>query len=107
MSRVLDIEVVHVRDYGKKSKMVTPSVAYFYCGRGGGWGNDNVMRHESQRDEVVELYEADEKNKDAVQAMIQWIDTHPEVGNIKLGCFCAPKRCHCDVIKKWVHEAFD
>lgn len=28
-------------------------------------------------------------------------------GHLKLGCYCAPRRCHGDTIKKWMENNFD
>jgi hypothetical protein len=83
---------------------------HLYCGRGNApagmvnarLGNPHHMNGESQRHIVCELYEADLVD-----------DAHPhwklitrigerlaEGKSIALYCFCAPKRCHCDTIKK-------
>ena len=69
-------------------------------------GNPFQMERESQRDEVIakfrirlwELMQSDNTIK-------QLIESIPL--NATLGCFCAPKKCHCDVIADavaWSHK---
>lgn len=78
-------------------------------------GNPYVMKHESERDDVVERYahhlerslHPDDNSdmsleiKDAIGQIIQYA-LHE--GDVKLGCFCHPKACHCDVIAETVNN---
>lgn len=69
-----------------------------YIGRGSDWGNPYVMaeRSQAERDRVVKAYEVDFN-----AAREQGIITDEMLIALKgkrLGCFCAPKRCHGDVI---------
>jgi hypothetical protein len=63
-----------------------------YIGRPGVWGNPFVIGKDGTRDDVVEKYR-------------RWVVGQPtlmaRIGELRgktLGCFCAPKRCHGDVL---------
>lgn len=87
MSRASVINILNM-EWGDKS----PS--YVYIGRGSIWGNPFRIGKDGLRKEVLKKYEA-------------WLETQPELlrripelqGKI-LGCFCAPKLCHGDVLAK-------
>lgn len=79
---------------------------YIYAGRGSVFGNPFPMHGPSDRDRVCDLYE------DYFQREIQakgrlyeacedLINSHEEV---VLGCFCAPKRCHVETIKRYLER---
>lgn len=62
--------------------------------RGSKWGNPCVMADES-----------DAERERAVAAYREWVVTQPdlmssleELRGLRLGCWCAPKRCHGDVL---------
>lgn len=64
-----------------------------YIGRPSQWGNPFVLRSEDDRETVLSQYR-------------HWLINHPEIveaakselrGKV-LGCFCAPKACHGDVL---------
>ena len=63
-----------------------------YIGRPSRWGNPFQIGRDGTRDEVIARYE-------------RWVLEQPELlaalGELKgktLGCWCAPKRCHGDVL---------
>lgn len=64
-----------------------------YVGRPSVWGNPFLMASEAQRAETVARYR-------------EWILTQPhllarakqELRGKRLGCWCAPKACHGDVL---------
>jgi len=64
-----------------------------YVGRGTIWGNPYHIGKNGSRDEVIAKYE-------------DWIQTQPElIEKMKkeltgrcLGCYCAPLKCHGDII---------
>ena len=80
------------------TKVVNKRVEPFdvYIGRGSKWGNPFVMRNEADRARVIEAYrkflwqeiKAGRISKDELLAL----------DGKRLGCFCAPKPCHGDVI---------
>ena len=57
-----------------------------YVGRGTPWGNPFIMKRESERDFVCDLFEIDILPKLDVSAL----------RGKDLVCWCAPKRCHAD-----------
>jgi len=71
-----------------------------YIGRPSKWGNPFVVGADGTRDEVIEKYE-------------QWIQTQPDLladvyklkGKV-LGCWCAPKRCHGEILVKLANEKY-
>ncbi len=81
-----------------------------YCGRGTVLGNPFVMRNktDAERNRVCDLYDAwftkqvndvqDPKVMHSLEALL----TQAKHFDVNLGCFCAPKRCHCDTIKRYL-----
>lgn len=69
-----------------------------YIGRPSKWGNPFPLKKEADRAAVLERYEA-------------WILTRPELladlhelrGKV-LGCWCAPRACHGDVLMRMANE---
>ena len=82
----------------------------FRCDRQSPVGNPYTMHNESERDEVCEQYAIlfdqtmhNNNNTSKFKAYIQRIvDFHKQHGHVTLACWCAPKRCHCEIIKQWV-----
>ena len=98
------IRVVKIRDH--------PDA--FPIHRGFPLGNPYPMEaDEEKRDEVCDKYEAyfnkkleenDEKiTAELARAVAKAIDN----GYIKLGCYCAPKRCHGDTIAKFLNSVLN
>jgi len=92
---------------------------HIYCGRGSALGNPFPMKGETQRDAVCNQYEdwfysvIDEPNFLAFieghsinwspqMKMLRQIYNKALVSDVNLGCFCSPKRCHCDTIKHFI-----
>lgn len=80
-----------------------------YCGRGSPLGNPFVMSRESQRDEVCEKYHeyflAKVKEQGPLRSMVINLFRRAQGGeDLKLECYCAPKRCHCDTVKKFIED---
>lgn len=76
-----------------------------YCGRGSALGNPHVMRGKSdaERDRVCDLYEAGFGNP-AQERECQRIARYAREMPVFLECFCAPKRCHLETVKRRVEE---
>lgn len=69
-----------------------------YIGRPSIWGNPFVMNKDGGRDEVIDKYE-------------QWIKNQPrlleklsELRGKVLGCWCAPLRCHGEILIKLAND---
>jgi len=67
-----------------------------YIGRPSKWGNPFPMRREAWRDRVIEQYEVHIATR-LINGEITDEDFHEFDGRNML-CFCAPKRCHGDVL---------
>jgi len=87
-----------------------------YCGRASSYkgigenlsvlGNPYLLTTEDKRDLVCDLYEEDfdklRETKPGFQEALDKIIEDVEIQKVTLGCFCKPKRCHCDTIHKYV-----
>jgi hypothetical protein len=84
-------EVVHVRK----------QVFDVYIGRGSMFGNPHRMRDESkaERTRVIEAYQ--EWFKIRLQDP-KFVSELEKLRGKRLGCFCAPKRCHGDIIVEYL-----
>ena len=80
---------------------------HIYCGRGSPVGNPYGMLGVDTRDLVCDKYEeyfhemVSEKNSELAKFVNELV-LKASLGDINLGCFCAPKRCHCDTIKNHI-----
>ena len=85
---------------------------YEYCGRASAYyslpasplANPFPMRNESDRERVLTSYdkwlvEKTNTGDKAVCAELKRLLHIAERGDLNLGCYCAPKACHCDAIK--------
>lgn len=78
-----------------------------YIGRGSPLGNIFVMKDELERDMVCDNYEVwfNEKvkqNDPVVMRELRRLYKLAKQGDVVLGCYCSPKRCHGDTIKKFL-----
>ena len=73
-------------------------------------GNSFRMENEYQRDEVCDKYQqwfdAKVEQKDAVVlgALRTLYRIHQKYGRLRLFCWCAPKRCHCETIRTFLNK---
>jgi predicted glycosyltransferase involved in capsule biosynthesis len=70
-----------------------------YIGRPSIWGNPFVIGKDGNRDEVIEKYKAWLSDK---HDLIQAVKT--ELKGKNLICFCAPAKCHGDVLLQIANE---
>jgi hypothetical protein len=73
-----------------------------YIGRGSIWGNPFRLadtKDDDERARVIEQYEQHLLSQPALMAQLSTL-----LGK-RLGCFCAPKPCHGDVLKKHAESA--
>jgi hypothetical protein len=90
------IEIKNKRDY---------SGSGVYVGRPSPLGNPFPMLNEGMRDEVCDKYQAwlraEYKKNGAVKAELERLARmYKAQGRLVLVCWCAPKRCHAQSIKK-------
>lgn len=70
-------------------------------------GNPFVMSDESQRDSVCDLYEKYflRKIEHKVEPFCDELERLISLANetdIRLMCWCSPKRCHAETIRDWI-----
>jgi hypothetical protein len=64
-----------------------------YCGRGTPYGNPFITGVDGNRLEVIEMFKNYLFNN---PELIELVKT--ELKGKTLGCWCAPKSCHCDIL---------
>jgi hypothetical protein len=79
-----------------------------YCGRPTALGNPYEIGACGDRDEACDLYEVwfnDHRGDPTVRHMLNMLlEKHKREGNITLLCYCAPRRCHCDTIARYLNN---
>jgi len=91
--------------YGKPSRPTDIKIDRFSV-----LGNPFFMKNESYRDEVCDDYEAHfhecmlYNNSLVKREMHRLLALYRQQGHLRLYCWCAPKRCHAETIKKWLEE---
>lgn len=79
-----------------------------YMGRGSPLGNPFYMRNEAMRDVVCDQfydYFCERVNGEyppIMNELERLIELYMEEGQLKLQCFCKPKRCHTDTIREYL-----
>ncbi len=71
-----------------------------YCGRPSLFGNKYIIGKDGDREEVIALYRDyfyDRINNDEeFKKSVLWLKGK------RLGCYCSPLKCHCDVIVEYL-----
>lgn len=85
---------------------------HVYCGRGSVLGNPFKMQTAADRDTVCDSYERYLMGQvvignPGIIAELHRIARLTETGDVSLVCFCAPKRCHCETIKRHVETILE
>lgn len=104
---------------------------HIYCGRGSALGNPFSLSSESLRSKVCAQYEDwfyNEIDEDGfldsvALANVRSMSYNPSLnpatkqlimifnlaqeGDVNLGCFCAPRQCHCDTIKNFIENKLE
>lgn len=94
----------------KNLRNCKPTEAWdFRVDRGTVVGNPFYMKDESKRDEVCDKYEEyfekqRVENVDFLAYLTKLVLTYAAYGKLNLFCWCAPKRCHAETIKKYVER---
>jgi hypothetical protein len=81
----------------------------FWVDRRSPVGNPYYMKNENERDSVCDRYEvyfakSMEENKRFANYIEMLVMQYKKNKNIKLLCWCYPKRCHAETIKKYIEE---
>lgn len=83
-----------------------------YIGRGSPLGNPFVMQSEEDRDFVCDKYQEwfdtqiNQKNE-VVLKELRRIYNIAKYQDVILGCYCYPKRCHGETIKRFLDKYLD
>jgi len=72
---------------------------HVYIGRPSKWGNPFVVGRHGTREQVIERYERWLLGNDALMAAL------PELCGKVLGCWCAPRACHGEVLVRLANAA--
>jgi len=80
-------KVLNAGQVGKR-----PRLDCVYVGRPSKWGNPFVIGRDGSRDEVIAKYRAWILRQPALMAALH------ELCGKDLVCWCAPERCHADVL---------
>ncbi len=96
------ITVVNIRNHD-------PTPSDFYIGRGSPLGNPAKISEHQGRSEVLRSYEEYLPKKIAegdrpIREELNRIWKAAKVGDVNLVCFCKPRNCHGDFIKKLIEE---
>ena len=80
--------------------------------RGSSLGNPFKMENESQREEVCEKYEeyfktAINENPKIKMELQRLNALHNAHGELVLYCWCTPKRCHAETIKRYLTKLLE
>ena len=72
-------------------------------------GNPYYMQNESKRDEVCDKYTIYFKERllnsnVAIKELQRIWKLHKQYGKVRLFCWCAPKRCHAEVIREFLNR---
>lgn len=100
-----DFEITVVRMLGNRDAV--------QCDRRTVLGNPFIMRSEPDRDEVCDKFEEYFNEKlhsgdlEFTNFLCGLIETTIDQGYIKLGCHCAPKRCHLDTVKRFLDSVLN
>jgi hypothetical protein len=104
-----NIEVVNMKNH-------TPTEYDYYIGRPSPLGNPYTHLQDSKtaeylvdtRDKAIESYEVylytklENNDKEIVDAINQILEIYKKYGKVNLCCWCKPKSCHGDYIKKYL-----
>jgi hypothetical protein len=80
-------KILNVHQVGKKA-----AADRVYVGRPSKWGNPFVIGRDGTRDEVIAKYRA------WIVRQPSLISALPELRGKNLVCWCAPQRCHAEVL---------
>jgi hypothetical protein len=95
-----------IRVLNKKHGATDEYIGREYIGRPSPLGNPFPLRRESERDEVIDKYAkwlnqklTEKTNNAQKKEIVRLYKKLVANGELNLVCWCAPKKCHGDVIK--------
>jgi hypothetical protein len=69
-----------------------------YCGRGSKFGNPFIIGVHGNREEVIKKF------RDYFYSNIELQKKTLKLKDLRLGCYCVPENCHCDVIAEFIEN---
>ncbi len=72
---------------------------YIYCGRPSRLGNPYNKWNHGTREQNILACRNDVQWNVVLEDFVVWVAEN-NVQDLKLGCFCAPLACHCDIIRE-------
>lgn len=103
------IEIVNKKD---DSYVENPETD-LYVGRPSVFGNPFIIGRDGTRDNVVNLYRVylaqhlsrSSGSEDYIFAQLMKLAREHKAGKtVRLVCYCAPKKCHAEIIKAWIEK---
>lgn len=87
----------------RRGTPTAPGAVRVYCGNPSPLGNPHARRglKMTERHRVCDLYE-DEFGSTSQLAAVAVIADIAQRQPVELECWCWPKRCHCETIKRWL-----
>lgn len=98
------IEIVNLRNNKLKYKYD------FRCDRESPLGNPYNLKSEEFRNDVCDKYETwfyqqiENKNLEVIDYINELRESYNKYGKLRLFCWCTPKRCHVETIKKYLEK---
>ena len=78
------------------------------CSRKSVLGNPFHMTDETMRDDVCDKYEnwfnINYRKEPYISRLREMYKIHKQYGNLELFCWCSPKRCHTETIKRFLDQ---
>lgn len=70
-------------------------------------GSPFVLKNEKDRDKICDKYDVYFQkqiidNKEFLSALKEILYIYTQYKKVRLFCWCVPKRCHAETIKKWL-----
>ena len=79
-----------------------------YCGRGSKWGNPYSHSIYSKATYIVKTrVEAIKKYRDWILGQPELLAALGELRGKRLGCYCKPMSCHCDILAEMVNKLYE
>ena len=109
-----DIRIANItyRNTDSALKGTTPLYHNIYCGRSrslnsGPFGNPFIIGKDGNRDQVCDQFEEYLNTRTDDHPLIRELQKLYELiketdNTVVLRCYCSPKRCHAESIKKWL-----
>jgi Domain of unknown function (DUF4326) len=101
---MVEIQILNKRTVGDRGE---------YVGRPSALGNPFKLEQESQRNSVIQQYELwlqeriNARDSRVCHEFNRLYRIARDQGVLELTCWCAPKRCHADVVRNILLEAFN